>query len=1704
MTHRDPINRDQLAYAADVIRRKPYLPTKVAHEPSAASEEAAVQQQQQQQQPAAAPQGFAEIPAVRDMRMREEAAVAVANRRYEEAMTMRIREEAAETAPMMHSMQTGLISAAQTQPQTRLPAIASRETSMTSQEQPTQPPPPSHGQMQQQPVEIGQPIPSQTSAHAAQVAHNEHALAMRRRDGLATTQPLSHIGGPQGMQESRMAEQREPPTIRVQQHPVPQKQDLRAKEQLMARAEMEVEPRVATTSIPPERHGVSAGLPPYAAAHGQAKAEWDAKLSAQRREASQAMPLEAAAVRGSFPPEHAGKPPTEPVPQQGTQFVKGSMSVDSKDPVVQDAWSWRRGPSPSSWPAELPRGEETHAVQPPTSEPRPMSLLQPVATLPLQEQMPAPNAQQEVPQPQQVDRSPQALRNQGKHPQDLVRHSKPEMESEEMSAAEMCADHSAEVRPATQGHEKEASEPPVSGPEPDTKHMAQVDREKAMLAQNVSRQPPAGDAQDTPQRRQLKVEDALAYLEKVKIQFADQVNVYNQFLDIMKEFKAQSIDTTEVIRRVSNLFQGHKDLILGFNTFLPPGYKIKVTEDKTTGVLNAGFEGPEGFSELPPYRSVDSKPLPAKNGRMSLSGSSPKQKDAKSKATGKSQQMSPGQATGTQGADHMHKDIGSAQVLTSKGASAPFKSAPGNRRPVGKGPHGEDNGPHTPSVPHTNLKQIESSIPPNSEKAHEFERAIGFVNTIKERFSDDPATFDQFLNALSRFRDEQKGIREVFEAVAYLFGPHKDLLQQFKEFLPSIALGSLEKPMRSRPPTTATQRRPHSAKTVSQSTPTRKGPGGPGLARARRARDMQFFEDLKASLGPGKSDLYTEFIKCLSLFTQRIVTKAELQSLAGGILQEHPDANALFLQYLDSVCGSGDETMDEGNQASSSMSSEGAPAPVDAVRQARYLKKPVSEMGVEYGVEKDVSYRLLPPDFPAFEYGGRSTMEKRTLNDTWVSGTSGSEDYSFKFMRKNQNEDNLFRCEDDRYELDMVIATNASTIQKLETIVGTMSRLPMAEKKRHALAVGALSSINYGAIRRIYGEHGAEVITQLKLNPAQTVPVVIDRLRKKDSHWRQARHEMNRVWREVGERNYHKSLDHRSVHFKQVDKKELSTKNLLSDLFEPTQSVLARDAEMTRARGYSVPNGGGGANDRSLAIKRVAEAARRSSNLVPPRLDLCFEDFRIHEVVFEMVKGRIQDDGSSEAEANRIVDEFQKLIECFFDVKFSEDGCSRPERVSNEDGKRSMLLYGDECTYVMFRLYHLLFERVMEGLNLAREQITDREKREKFNRDGAQRVKGKSHIPLLATSPSSLTKAFPSAQDKDHAFSVGPKEGTAEEIFEVFLELARPFVRGKLDSAKFEEKSRTLLGAGSYCLFTLEKVVAKTAKQVMSAFTGDVAATPGTVSLFHRFRERIAESCEDGNAMSRADFEEVDDVYAAAAVAHITKARGSGANVIRFTSEYIDGDHGEFAIFAVGHTSDEVNQKGKGIEHTDIARFLRICSGQEEDKREKGSAGHEGESKRKGDAAQSRKRVRRSDSNFMRFAGSEEVLHKRTKTMQMTVCNGLVFKLDGKKRMRALDGTYDYLYNASRKRKMWSDLPDAQEANKRCAWARAVRRKMDLVKVAEATPMNQELGKVPEDKGSAPGQDAAATTTAKDQKPSTPVKTDEKCDVVDKDKMTDV
>jgi paired amphipathic helix protein Sin3a len=101
---------------------------------------------------------------------------------------------------------------------------------------------------------------------------------------------------------------------------------------------------------------------------------------------------------------------------------------------------------------------------------------------------------------------------------------------------------------------------------------------------NPPQQPPSQPVAYSSAGQKEKLESALDFLDQVKTTFDDRIDVYNQFLDIMKDFKAHNIDTPGVIARVRELFRGYPHLILGFNTFLPPGYKIELEEDELHSV----------------------------------------------------------------------------------------------------------------------------------------------------------------------------------------------------------------------------------------------------------------------------------------------------------------------------------------------------------------------------------------------------------------------------------------------------------------------------------------------------------------------------------------------------------------------------------------------------------------------------------------------------------------------------------------------------------------------------------------------------------------------------------------------------------------------------------------------------------------------------------------------------------------------------------------------------------------------------------------------------------------------------------------------------------------------------------------------------------------------------------------------------------------
>lgn len=142
----------------------------------------------------------------------------------------------------------------------------------------------------------------------------------------------------------------------------------------------------------------------------------------------------------------------------------------------------------------------------------------------------------------------------------------------------------------------------------------------------------------------------------------------------------------------------------------------------------------------------------------------------------------------------------------------------------------------------------------------------------------------------------------------------------------------------------------------------------------------------------------------------------------------------------------------------------------------------------------------------------RTPLSAAVLNNQWVSVPTGSEDFSFKNTRKNQFEEVMFKCEDDRFECDMIVDANHSAIRVLEPLAAEIRVL----REKHAdgrlkgglqyrLDRRTLGIIHLKAISRVYGDYGNEVLAMLRKNPVGAIPIVLNRLKQKAVEWQKQR-----------------------------------------------------------------------------------------------------------------------------------------------------------------------------------------------------------------------------------------------------------------------------------------------------------------------------------------------------------------------------------------------------------------------------------------------------------------------------------------------------------------------------------------------------------------------------------------------------------------------
>uniref|UniRef100_A0A672K6X8 Paired amphipathic helix protein Sin3b n=1 Tax=Sinocyclocheilus grahami TaxID=75366 RepID=A0A672K6X8_SINGR len=823
------------------------------------------------------------------------------------------------------------------------------------------------------------------------------------------------------------------------------------------------------------------------------------------------------------------------------------------------------------------------------------------------------------------------------------------------------------------------------------------------------------------------VEDALSYLDQVKIRFGNDPGIYNKFLDIMKEFKSQSIDTPGVINRVSQLFHGHPDLVLGFNAFLPPGYRIEIPKNGM-----AFLQSPLSSQVSPgPGRSTGSSVVSASSSAVAEAGPAP------------------------------NEAVTSPESVAS--SSGPPEQSSRLSLPL-------------PSRESQSQLATMSVSPPTSEPSPvEFDSAISYVNKIKNRFLDNPETYRAFLEILHTYQKEQLEVKEsrgrstggmtedeVFSKVASLFKGQEDLLAEFGQFLPD-AKRSLQGCSISK-------------KKMKYS--YSKDPSFASVGKHGVLREFTFFDKVRRLLR--SQEVYENFLRCIALFNQEVVSGAELLQLVTPFLGKFPELYTQFKSFL------GDKELSHAITGFSERYMEGGGREVDYASCKRLGS----------------SYRALPKTYQQPKCSGRTAICKEVLNDTWVSFPSWSEDSTFVSSKKTPYEEQLHRCEDERFELDVVLETNLATIRVLESVQKKLSRLSPEDQERFRLddCLGGTSEvIQRRAIYRIYGDKAPEIIEGLKRSPATAVPVVLKRLKAKEEEWREAQQGFNKIWREQYEKAYLKSLDHQGVNFKQNDMKALRSKSLLNEI-------------------------------ESIYDERQEQSTEEGCVGHEPHMIFTYEDKQILEdaasLIIYHVKRQPTIHKDDKDHIKRIIQHF--VPDLFFarrgELSETEERCTSPQSMDTSTHQKELdgvynLFFVNNNWYFFLRLHQTLCSRLLKVYRQAERQLL--EHRAEQNRERLLMGEGRRE------KANDLAMELRLKQ---------PSEVELEEYYPAFLDMVRSLLDGNLESTQYEDTLREMFTIHAYIGFTIDKLIQNIVRQLQHLVSDEVCLQVTELYLAERKR----------------------------------------------------------------------------------------------------------------------------------------------------------------------------------------------------------------------------------------------------------------------------
>jgi len=618
-----------------------------------------------------------------------------------------------------------------------------------------------------------------------------------------------------------------------------------------------------------------------------------------------------------------------------------------------------------------------------------------------------------------------------------------------------------------------------------------------------------------------------------------------------------------------------------------------------------------------------------------------------------------------------------------------------------------------------------------------------------------------------------------------------------KRSISTSSSSASKSPANVNPPTVPTKRKrfpmTNTSQPISPTTTTTTTPTTTTTTRKTSTMidDQLFFEKVQKTL---RSPLvFDNFLRCILLYVKRIISRTELIELIQSYLNHVPELFRTFQELIHQR------------------------EPTDLIIPKSFYDQTDSDstISIDYSScsQYGTSYRSVPRSYVPSSCSGRTTLCKEVLNDHCVLFPTFTDESSSVASKKSVFEEHMYKIEDERFELDIIMEVNLSAIRALESVQLQMDSMNSEQLSNFQLddQLGGQSIVTQKqAVQRIYGDRATEIIDGLKRNPRIAVPIVLKRLKAKDEEWREAKKNFERFWKEQSEKYYLKSLDYMGINCKNSDARIIRNRHLLSEIEtikeEKDQQNVSNPIHLTfRYEDLSILDDA--ASLIVFLVKRQMTFAKEDKQNIKKIMYQFLPDFLFTP------RGELSDDEEDEDE-DETKREKKSRPARHTDTnrrRNTESSTTKPRQIAQEyqkpDDMFHLFLVNDNY-YYFFRLHQLLCERLLKMFQQS-VRLIEQETIESQNQQ-QQRQTSIATLLRLSNRPN-----IP-----------------VDDYYPVFLDMVRNLLDGNMDSSSYEDSLREMFGIHAYIAFTMDKIIHHCVRQLHAIVMDE--SSDGIMRLYSR------------------------------------------------------------------------------------------------------------------------------------------------------------------------------------------------------------------------------------------------------------------------------